>query len=51
MPDKFEDYRTVINGNDFLCIKGIFEERVMLKAIHFEDLADFETTVVSHDFR
>ncbi|HMT09482.1 MAG TPA: aminotransferase class IV, partial [Pyrinomonadaceae bacterium] len=51
MPDKFEDYRAVINGNDFLIIKGIFEERGMLKAIHFENLAELDTTVVSHNFR
>lgn len=51
MPDKFEDYRSVINGNDYLIIKGIFEERGMLKAVHFENLADLETTVVSHNFR
>jgi error-prone DNA polymerase len=51
MPDKFEDYRSIINGNDYLIIKGIFEERGMLKAVHFENLANLETTVVSHNFR
>lgn len=32
MPDIFEKYRAVINTNDFLIIRGIFEERGMLRA-------------------
>ncbi len=51
MPDKFEQYRAVINQSDFLVIRGIFEERGMLKAIHFTPLTEITTEVVSHNFR
>jgi error-prone DNA polymerase len=51
MPDTFEKYRAVINTNDFLIIRGIFEERGMLKAIHFTPLKEITTEVVSHNFR
>jgi error-prone DNA polymerase len=52
MPDTFEKYRAVINQNDYLIIKGIFEERGMLKAITFTPINDYFTAeVVSHNFR
>ncbi len=51
MPDKFEQYRAVINQSDFLVIRGIFEERGMLKALHFKPLDGMSTEVVSHNFR
>lgn len=51
MPDRFEKYRAAINQNDFLIIKGIFEERGMIKALHFTPLTDVNTEVVSHNFR
>jgi hypothetical protein len=51
MPDVFEQYRAVINQNDYLVIRGIFEERGMLKAIHFEPIDTFTAEVVSHNFR
>ena len=51
MPDKFEEYRAVINQSDFLIIRGIFEERGMLKAMHFTPLTEVTTEVASHDFR
>ncbi len=51
MPDTFEKYRSVINTSDFLLIRGIFEERGMLKAIHFEHVTELRTEVVSHNFR
>jgi len=51
MPDTFEKYRAVINQNDYLIIRGIFEERGMLKAIHFEPINRFTAEVVSHNFR
>jgi len=51
MPDKFEQYRAVINQSNYLIIRGIFEERGMLKAIHFMALDEITTEVVSHDFR
>ena len=51
MPDKFEKYRAVINQSNYLIIKAIFEERGMLKAIHFTPLDEVTTEVVSHDFR
>jgi len=51
MPDVFEKYRAVINQNDYLIIRGIFEERGMLKSIHFEPIHSFTAEVVSHNFR
>ncbi len=52
MPDTFEKYRAVINQNDYLIIKGIFEERGMLKAMAFTPINDYFTAeVVSHNFR
>ncbi|HMQ05569.1 MAG TPA: error-prone DNA polymerase [Pyrinomonadaceae bacterium] len=51
MPDVFERYRAVINQNDYLIIKGIFEERGMIKALHFIPMNKINTEVVSHNFR
>jgi error-prone DNA polymerase len=51
MPDVFEQFRAVINQNDYLIIRGIFEERGMLKAISFEPIHSFTAEVVSHNFR
>lgn len=51
MPDKFEEYRSVINQSDYLIIKGVFEERGMLKALSFKTLEGFTAEVVSHNFR
>lgn len=51
MPDKFEEYRAVINQSDYLIISGIFEERGMLKALSFKPLEGFTAEVVSHNFR
>lgn len=51
MPDKFEEYRSVINQSDYLIIKGIFEERGMLEALSFKTLEGFTAEVVSHNFR
>jgi error-prone DNA polymerase len=51
MPDVFEKYRAVINRNDYLIIRGVFEERGMLRSIHFEPINSFTAEVVSHDFR
>ncbi len=51
MPDQFEEYRAVINQSNYLIIRGIFEERGMLKAIHFTPLTEAKTEVVAHNFR
>jgi error-prone DNA polymerase len=51
MPDMFEKYRAVINQNDYLIIRGIFEERGMLKSMHFEPIYSFTADVVSYNFR
>jgi len=51
MPDTFEKYRAVITQNDYLIIRGIFEERGMIKARHFEPLNRFTVNIVSHNFR
>jgi error-prone DNA polymerase len=51
MPDIFEKYRAVINQNDFLVIKGLAEERGLIKALHFEAIRDLEASaVVSHNY-
>ena len=51
MPDMFERYREAITQNDFLIIRGIFEERGMLKALHFMPIDASTAKVESHDFR
>ena len=51
MPDIFERFREVITQNSFLVIRGIFEERGMIKALHFKPLTEITTEVVSHNFR
>ena len=51
MPNTFEKFRAVINQNDYLVIKGIFEERGMLKALSFKPITTFTAEVVSHNFR
>jgi error-prone DNA polymerase len=51
MPDMFERFRAVINQSNFLIIRGIWEERGMMKALHFTPLTDLRTEVVSHNFR
>ena len=51
MPDKFEEYRSVINQSDYLVIRGIFEQRGMLKALTFRTIEGFTAEVVSHNFR
>lgn len=51
MPDMFEKFRAVINQNDYLIIKGVFEERGMLKALYFEALNNyFRAAVAAHNF-
>ena len=51
MPDMFERFRAVINQSSFLIIRGICEDRGMIKALHFTPLNELKTEVVSHDFR
>ena len=51
MPDIFERFREVITQNSFLIIRGIFEDRGMIKALHFKPLTEITTEVVSHNFR
>jgi error-prone DNA polymerase len=52
MPDVFERFRTVINQNNFLLIKGIAEERGMIKASYVEPVGEFAGSIKmwSHDF-
>jgi error-prone DNA polymerase len=50
MPDMFEKFRSVINQNDYLIIKGVFEERGMLKALYFEPVTGFTAEVAAHNF-
>ncbi len=52
MPDVFERFRAVINQNNFLLIKGVAEDRGMIKALYFEPIGEFanEIKMWSHDF-
>jgi error-prone DNA polymerase len=52
MPDVFERFRAVINGNNFLLIKGVAEERGMIKTVHVEPVGEFAGGIKmwSHDF-
>ena len=51
MPDIFERFRKEINQNDYLIIRGIFEERGMIKALYFKPIKEITSEVVSHNFR
>ncbi|CAN5307849.1 error-prone DNA polymerase [soil metagenome] len=52
MPDVFERFRAVINQNDFLLIKGIAEERGLIKGLYFEAIhGRFTAAVDTHNFR
>ena len=52
MPDVFERFRAVINQNNFLLIKGIAEERGMIKVTAVKPVGAFasEIKMWSHDF-
>jgi error-prone DNA polymerase len=50
MPDVFERFRAVINQNNFLLIKGIAEERGMIKVSYVEPVGEFAAQMWSHDF-
>lgn len=49
-PDLFEEYRAVINQNDYLIIKGEFQERGMFKATEFAPINYFSAEVAAHNF-
>jgi len=51
MPDVFERFRAIINQNDFLIIRGIFEDRGMIKALYFKPLNEITAKITSHNFR
>jgi error-prone DNA polymerase len=52
MPDVFERFRAVINQNDFLLIKGIAEDRGLIKGLYFEAITgQFTAAVDTHNFR
>jgi error-prone DNA polymerase len=52
MPDVFEKFRAVINLNDFLLIKGVAEERGLIKGLYFEAITgQFTAAVDTHNFR
>ncbi len=52
MPDVFERFRAVINQNDFLLIKGVAEERGLIKGLYFEAITgQFTAAVDTHNFR
>lgn len=49
-PDLFEEYRAVINQNDYLIITGEYQERAMFKALSFEPIHRFSAEVAAHNF-
>jgi error-prone DNA polymerase len=52
MPDVFERFRAVINQHDFLIIKGLSEERGLIRALYFEPITGrFDAPVETHNFR
>jgi len=51
LPDMYERYREAITQNDFLIVRGIFEERGMLRAVHFTPIEASVAKIESHDFR
>jgi error-prone DNA polymerase len=49
-PELFEEYRAVINQNDYLIIEGEFQERGMFKATKFAPINYFTAEVAAHNF-
>jgi error-prone DNA polymerase len=50
-PDLYEKYRSIINENGFLLIKGVAENETMVKGLYFEPLNVSEAEVRSYDYR
>jgi error-prone DNA polymerase len=51
MPDVFDRFRSVIVNSNYLVIRGIHEERGMIKALFFQPINAFISKIDSHDFQ
>ena len=51
LPDVFDKFRTIIIGSNFLVVRGIHEQRGMIKALYFQPINAFITKIASHDFQ
>lgn len=51
LPEVLEKYRSVINENRFLLIKGVAENETMVKGLYFEPLAVAAQAIQSHDYQ
>jgi error-prone DNA polymerase len=51
MPDVFDRFRSVIVNSNYLVIRGIHEERGMIKALFFQPINAFISKISSHDFQ
>ena len=51
LPDVFDRFRSVIVGSNFLIVRGIHEQRGMIKALYFEPINAFISKIASHDFQ
>src|SRR4029079_7965477 len=51
LPDVFDKFRSIIVGSNFLIVRGIHEQRGMIKALYFQPIHAFITKIASHDFQ
>ena len=51
LPDVFDKFRSIIVGSNFLVVRGIHEQRGMIKALYFQPINAFITKIASHDFQ
>jgi error-prone DNA polymerase len=51
LPDVFDEFRSIIVGSNFLVVRGIHEQRGMIKALYFQPINAFITKIASHDFQ
>ena len=49
MPDVFDRFRSTIVSSNFLIVRGIHEERGMIKALFFQPINAFISKSASHD--
>jgi error-prone DNA polymerase len=51
LPDVFDKFRSIIVGSNFLIVRGIHEQRGMIKALYFQPINAFISKIASHDFQ
>jgi error-prone DNA polymerase len=51
LPDTFDRFRSTIVSSNFLVVRGIHEQRGMIKALYFQPINAFITKIASHDFQ